>query len=59
MSTKKTMYLCLCLHEKEREVKRTFIYVFFCLETGLPFRNKKIKYKIMVVPKFKEMDEKL
>ena len=34
MSTKKTMYLCLCLHEKEREAKRTFIYVLFCLETA-------------------------
>ena len=48
------MYLCLCLCEKEMEGERTFIYVLFCLAIGLPFRGKK-----MVVPKFKDMDEKL
>ena len=42
MSTKKTMYFCLCLSEKEREGEITFIYVFFCLATGLPFRKKKL-----------------
>ena len=55
MSTKKTMYLCLCLREKEMEGERTFIYVLFCLATGFPFREK----KFMVVPKFKDMDEKI
>ena len=42
MSTKKTMYFCLCLREKEREGEITFIYVLFCLATGLPFRKKKL-----------------
>ena len=56
MSTKKTMYLCLCLREKEMEGERTFIYVLFCLAAGLPFRKIII---IVVVPKFKDMDEKL
>ena len=51
MSIKKTMYLCLCLHEKERKGERTFIYVLFFLATGLPLG--------MVVPKFKNIDEKL
>ena len=64
MSTKKTMYLCLCLREKEMEGERTFIYVLFCLANGLPFRGKKIFiyiyiYIYMVVLKFKDMDEKL
>ena len=54
MSTKKTMYLCLCLREKEMEGERTFIYVLFCLATDLVQEKK-----IMVVPKFKDMDEKL
>ena len=40
MITKKTMYFCLCLREKEREGERTFLYVLFCLATGLPFRKK-------------------
>ena len=41
MITKKTMYLCLCLREKEREGERTFLDVLFCLATCLPFRKKK------------------
>ena len=43
-STKKTMHLCLCVREKEREGKTPFIYVLFCLATGLPFRKEKKNY---------------
>ena len=48
------MYLCLCLREKGREGERTFIFVLFGNQLAIQEQKK-----FMVVPKFKDMDEKL